>query len=96
MLALETANPSDLPEGKSGLLLHGLYVNPLFQKQGVGRTLIEFSMLQVTQNHCHGLLVKAQPDANRYFQMQGFENLPVTQPEKEYAHRWWKPFSTNL
>jgi N-acetylglutamate synthase-like GNAT family acetyltransferase len=88
--ALESANSSDLPANLTGLLLHGLYVAPDHQKKQVGKILIDHSMEHVKQQQMLGLLVKAQPDANSYFEKQGFERLPVDNISKDYPHRWWK------
>jgi N-acetylglutamate synthase-like GNAT family acetyltransferase len=88
--ALESANSSDLPANLTGLLLHGLYVAPDHQKKQVGKILIDHSLEHVKQQQMLGLLVKAQPDANSYFEKQGFERLPVDNISKDYPHRWWK------
>ena len=47
-------------------------------------------MEHVKQQQMQGLLVKAQPDANSYFEKQGFECLPVNNINKDYPYRWWK------
>ena len=88
--ALESANSSDLPANLSGLLLHGLYVAPEYQRKQVGNKLMDHSMEHVKQQQMQGLLVKAQPDANSYFEKQGFECLPVNNINKDYPYRWWK------
>ena len=88
--ALEEADISDLPDAQTGLLLHGLYVLPDCQKQGIGNQLIQLAMEKVREKQLDGLLVKAQADANSYFQKQGFSLLPVVNHNKDYPHRWWK------
>ena len=90
LAAFEAANASDLPDLKEGLLLHGLYVDPELQKKGIGKALVEYSVSEVRKRSLDGLLVKAQVDANSYFENQGFEKLPVNNPAKDYPHRWWK------
>jgi N-acetylglutamate synthase-like GNAT family acetyltransferase len=89
VMALETAK-SSLPEGQTGLLLHGLYVAPIFQKQQIGQQLLEFALQRVKTKGLDGLLVKAQVEANRYFEKQGFEHLSVVDVGKDYPHRWWR------
>ena len=42
--ALEAASASDLPANHSGLLLHGLYIKPEQQKQGIGRSLLDHAL----------------------------------------------------
>lgn len=88
--ALEAINTIELPEGQTGLLLHGLYVDPEFQNQTIGQQLLQFSFQRVKSEQLDGLLVKAQVDANHYFKKQGFEHLPVMDADKDYPHRWWK------
>lgn len=89
--ALEEAAPPDLPTGQSGLLLHGLYVDPAHQHQGIGRRLLAAALASVRQQHKEGLLVKAQADASGFFRAQGFIDLPVENENRDYPHRWWKP-----
>mgnify|MGYP001557148571 CR=1 FL=1 len=88
--SLEQATKADLPETSSGLLLHGLYVNPEYQHQGVGQKLIHQSFQHVRHHQLQGLLVKAQCNANSYFDQQGFEKLAVNDANRDYPHRWWK------
>jgi hypothetical protein len=33
--------------------------------------------------------VKAQADAEGFFEAQGLQTLPVLQPDQEYPHRYW-------
>ncbi len=88
--AWEPAATADLPKGRAGLLLHGLYVSPRYQHKGVGSRLIDEALKAVRKHGMHGLLVKAQADAVGFFQSRGFIHLPVENPERDYAHRWWR------
>lgn len=88
--ALEEINTLNIPEEQSGLLLHGLYVDPAFQNQSIGQRLLQFSLQRVKSEELDGLLVKAQIDANRFFEKQGFKHLPIIDGDKDYPHRWWK------
>ncbi len=88
--ALEPASQRDLPAGKHGLLLHGLYVAPEKQRHGIGAALLGKAMEKVAAEKADGLLVKAQADASSYFAAQGFSRLPIEDPEKDYPNRWWK------
>ncbi len=80
----------DLPAGKTGALLHGLYVAPPDQKKGVGQRLLDWAWKRVDEQALDGLLVKAQADANPYFARQGFSLLPVNNPGRDYPYRWWR------
>jgi GNAT superfamily N-acetyltransferase len=87
--AWEPANARDLPAGKTGLLLHGLYVDPDRQRSGVGSRLLDAAVTAAREQGFDGLLVKARPEAEGFFQAHGLERLPVTDPEREYPHRFW-------
>ena len=90
VVTLEEINTLELSEGQTGLLLHGLYVEPAFQNQRIGQQLLQFSLQRVKSKELDGLLVKAQVDANSFFKQQGFEHLQVIDADKDYLYRWWK------
>ncbi len=88
--ALEQADEKDLPANRTGLLLHGIYVMPGWQRSGVGKQLLARAFEAACEQGVDGLLVKAQADANSYFASQGFNPLPVVDPGRDYPHRWWR------
>lgn len=88
--ALEEADPKDLPYPHTGLLLHGLYVEPGWQYRGIGTRLIEAAYAICRETGHDGLLVKAQPDAAAFFQTRGMQRLAVTDPDRDYPYRYWK------
>jgi predicted N-acetyltransferase YhbS len=88
--AWEPANARDLPQGKTGLLLHGLYVDPAQQRTGVGSRLLEAAISAAGEQGFDGLLVKARPEAEGFFLARGLTQLPVTDAERDYPHRFWK------
>lgn len=88
--ALEEADSRDLPVAQTGLLLHGLYVDPAWQGQGIGSRLIEAACVVCRETGHAGLLVKAQPDAAVFFQSRGMLRLAVKDPERDYPYRYWK------
>lgn len=89
--AWEEAGARDVPPGKRGLLLHGIYVDPAKQKQGVGSRLLDAAMNAALESGFDGLLVKAQADASGFFAVRGMTRLPVENPERDYPHRFWQP-----
>ena len=93
--AWETADPQDLPPGKTAILLHGIYVTPRYQHQGIGRQLFRAVVEAVKPRHVDGLLVRAQEQARGFFLAQGMELLPVEDSTRHYAHRLWRPFSSD-
>jgi GNAT superfamily N-acetyltransferase len=93
--AWEEANPRDTPAGKRGLLLHGLYVDPANQHQGIGSRLLDAALAAAREGGYDGLLVKAQADANGFFAARGLMRLPVENPERDYPHRYWQASSNH-
>jgi GNAT superfamily N-acetyltransferase len=88
--AWEPASARDLPVGKTGLLLHGLYVDPARQRAGVGSRLLEAAVNAAREQDFDGLLVKARPEAEGFFLSQGLELSPIRDPQRDYPHRFWK------
>jgi predicted N-acetyltransferase YhbS len=89
--AWEAAHPRDLPAGQSGLLLHGLYVDPTRQHRGVGSQLLGATAAAARAQGFDGVLVKAQADANGFFEARGLLRLPVEDAARHYPHRFWLP-----
>lgn len=89
----EDASDKDLPPEKTGMLLHGIYVDPAQQRTGIGTALLEQAMERMRELRVDGLLAKAQVSANPFFAARGFELLPVQDSLRDYPHRWWKPVS---
>ena len=89
--AWEAANPHDLPAGQSGLLLHGLYVDPARQHRGVGSQLLDATAAAARAQGFDGVLVKAQADANGFFETRGLQRLPVEDAARHYPQRFWLP-----
>ncbi len=87
--AWEPANPQDLAPGQSGLLLHGLYVDPARQRQGIGRRLLAAAIGAAHARGYHGVLVKAQADAAPFFLKQGLQPVAANDPARDYPHRYW-------
>ena len=91
--AWEPAAERDCPQGRRGLLLHGLYVDPDRQGQGVGSRLLSGAAEGARAQGYDGLLVKAQNDAQGFFQARGLERLLVRDPDQDYANRFWLDLS---
>jgi GNAT superfamily N-acetyltransferase len=73
-----------------GALVHGLYVLPAEQGQGVGRLLLADIAARARQLQRSGLLIKAERVAVGYFEHLGLEPLKIEQPA-DYPYRFWQP-----
>ncbi len=89
--AWEGAAAKDCPPGRTALLLHGLYVDPAAQGQGVGSRLLTAAEGAARRARVDGLLVKAQADATGFFARHGMVALPADEPSNQYGRRYWKP-----
>lgn len=83
---------SEIP-GRQALLLHGLYVRPEVQHQGIGSLLFSAIEALVPRYGCDGLVLRAQSDAVGFFELHKMQRLESTNPKSDYAHRLWKPVS---
>lgn len=83
------AEARDTPAGQRGLLLHGLYVDPAHQRAGIGSRLLAAAVAAARAGGYDGLLAKAQADANAFFAARGLACLPVSDPARDYPHRYW-------
>ena len=90
--AWEPAAASSLPPGRTGLLLHGLYVAPRRQGRGIGAALLAAVEGRAAAAGLDGVLVKAQRGAAGFFVAQGMTALaPAAEAAGAYPHRYWKP-----
>ena len=87
--AWEAAAARDCPQGRRGLLLHGLYVDPDRQRRGTGARLLSAAAAAAREQGYDGLLVKAQADAEGFFRSQGLHKLGVADENRDYANRFW-------
>ncbi|MDH5424651.1 MAG: GNAT family N-acetyltransferase [Gammaproteobacteria bacterium] len=88
--AWAAADTKDTPANCKALLLHGLYIEPLFQHKGIGRQLLLAAERAAHAAHYDGLLVKAQDDATGFFLAQGMQKLAIENSSRDYANRFWK------
>ena len=78
-------------EGSRGLLLHGIYVQPEYQRNGIGSRLFREVEDAVRDSKLDGVLVKAQNDAVEFFLCQGMQKLETEDLQRDYENRYWKP-----
>ncbi|HKJ09674.1 MAG TPA: GNAT family N-acetyltransferase [Gammaproteobacteria bacterium] len=88
--AWEHADAADLPGSGDALLLHGLYVDPRHNGQGIGTQLLQATEAAAREQGMTGVVVKAQRDAAGFFKARGYRAMEVTNAGRDYAHRLWK------
>jgi predicted N-acetyltransferase YhbS len=87
--AWEPAAKRDCPDGRKGLLLHGLYVEPIKKGQGVGSKLLDAAGDFAHRQGYEGILVKAQAEAVGFFQAVGLRQVAIQDPGRDYPNRYW-------
>ena len=87
--AWEDAAARDCPQGRRGMLLHGLYVEPDRQQGGTGSRLLSDAAVAAREQGYDGLLVKAQADAEGFFRSRGLQQLAVADANRDYPNRFW-------
>ena len=88
--AWEPASVADAPDGAKGLLLHGIYVVPTRYHAGIGSRLIVAAIQAARQARFDGVLVKANPDAQRFFLANGLRQLATEDARRDYPYRFWR------
>lgn len=83
--------PVTIQDSKKALVLHGLFVNPLHHKKGIGSKLFQFAVKAASKEGYDGVLVRVQKDAEGFFEKMGMKKLDVVDDRRDYAHRFWKP-----
>jgi GNAT superfamily N-acetyltransferase len=93
-IGVVTWEPLAASERQNSQLLHALYVDPRFQRQGVGRQLMQAARHLVCQQGSSGLLVKAQAEAIPFFRALGLSELAIVDASRDYPHRFWHDCTT--
>ena len=92
MAAWETLVTRRGPRGEPGALLHGLYVRPEWQLQGVGQTLQREMASRAAAAGAHGILLRAERVSVSYFERCEFQRVTATpRGEAGYPYLFWKP-----
>jgi N-acetylglutamate synthase-like GNAT family acetyltransferase len=84
-------DPVELEGSGSVMLLHGIYVDPDYQRAGIGSQLLKYAESSCREHRVDGLLVKVQKGAENFFQAMGLKRLAVKNSERDYENRYWKP-----
>ena len=90
LTAWEPADRQQTPNNLPAHLLHGIFVLPTYQHQGIGGRLLEVAEEATRAAGCKGILVKAQADAVEFFRNKDYHPLEIKDTLKDYANRYWK------
>jgi len=71
-------------------LIHGIYVDPEWQKKGIGTRLLKEAETLALAKKSMKILVKAQRDAQDFFIASGMNRIPVEKEQNDYAMRYVK------
>lgn len=90
----ELADIKNTPSHQAALLLHGLYVHPLEQNQGIAKKLIQAATHAAYSQHLSGILVKAHKDAVNFFINQQFKKINSKTSVNQYENLLWYALNT--
>lgn len=93
MSTWEEAGRSDCLDNSPTLLLHGIYVDPEAQGQGVGKTLFRQAEAASQAMAMAGIIVKAQKGSEGFYRAMGMSPLPVTDASRHFERRFSKRFA---
>ncbi len=93
LVAWEPADPQESPDGETAMLLHGIFVAPSNQHQGIGSRLLQTVEKTARAANFTGILVKAQTDAVGFFRALDYSQLSTDNPDRNYPNRYWKSVS---
>lgn len=90
IISYEQAENNDISLNKNILFIHGIYVAPDFQLQGVGTYLINAVEKITKKNKLSGILIKAHKEAVPFYIKNNFTPIQVTDIKRDYPDRYWK------
>ncbi len=94
--ALEQVDSSGDQDGAEPVNLHGIYVDPVVHGTGLGSDLLEKVGRVAAMQGYRTMIVKAKADSTGFFIKQGFEKLPVRDPNRDYPYRYRKSLDLQL
>lgn len=88
--AWEPAKQLDAPKDKTALLLHGIYIDPAYFRQGIGSELFQAAEQAARQLQLDGIVVKAQKGSEPFYTAMGLQKLAVADSLRGFENRYWK------
>jgi GNAT superfamily N-acetyltransferase len=87
----ETGHLESAAKQTSSLFLHGLYVLPEFQRQGIGTRLIDHVSRYARKAGYNGIEIKAWRDSEPFFLRLGFNDLADAHESILHPRQLWRP-----
>lgn len=87
----ETGGLESAAKQTSPLFLHGLYILPEFQRQGIGTRLIDHVSRYARQAGYNGIEIKAWRDSEPFFLRLGFNDAAGAHERILYPRQLWRP-----
>lgn len=88
--AWEETEADGAERGARCLQLHGLYVLPQWQRQGLGSSLLDFASLYAVSHDIDTIAVRAWREAQPFFHEHGFEPIGTQQSLNGYSELLWR------
>lgn len=82
------------PDGSSAACLHGLFIDPLYGRRGIGGRLLRAAEAHARDADFETMVVRAQRDADTFFASHGFHLNERDGPG--YPHLRWKRLQGDL
>ncbi|MGR8919367.1 MAG: GNAT family N-acetyltransferase [Gammaproteobacteria bacterium] len=89
---LDASPPADIRRGHA-CTLHGIYVSPQEQRQGVGRGLVDAAATLARELGFDGMGVRAERVSTGFFDRCGFGHI-APGPDCVYPHFYWLPLAS--
>lgn len=87
VVAWEIGDSPALPNNKSALLLHGLYVAVAYQRRGIGTELLDRVFEEAKTHAVDGIAVRAWRESAGFFLTRNFEPI---EPQAGHPRRLWR------
>ncbi|MEM9602136.1 MAG: GNAT family N-acetyltransferase [Pseudomonadota bacterium] len=91
VLAICPAVEAEVPGGRPATRIHGVYVDPINHREGIGKKLVAHAVKAARKAGVDGVVVTAQPDAFAFFEAVGFERCEAPPSEDaDFRNAYWK------
>jgi GNAT superfamily N-acetyltransferase len=72
----------------NNLYLEGIFVHPLYHRQGVGSRLMKEAITLAQDSGCLSIQLRAKRESTEFFKALGFKLIHTEQPNQDYPYRF--------